>query len=386
MIRVLQVIGSLNYGGAEDVLVKLALGLDRQRFDVHVCSTLGLGPLADRLRAGGVPVHKAGPAGRVHNYLRPWHVHRVMAEVRPDVVHSHGLPPLAELGQVAVTGAAPAWVHTFHFGNYPHTEKRRHMHVERILSAAPDQLVAVSDKQRADLVRFHRIAPERIETVLNGVDPNPFAGDSALRARKRAELGLLDDAFVVGTVAVLTEQKGVTHLLHAARDLVKRVPSLRVVIVGGGPLEGTLRAEAEAQGLGAHVVFTSWRPDATQLLCAFDVYVMASLWEAMPIALLEAMAARRAIVVTDVGQNARIVSHEASALLIPPADPAAIVRAVSALHADPALADRLAAEAQHVVDAQYGTARMVRAYEALYERTAHRRFCAARVLAKALSW
>jgi glycosyltransferase involved in cell wall biosynthesis len=376
----------LNFGGAEDVLLKLAFGLDRDRFEVQVCSTLGLGPMADRLRSGGVTVQPAGPKGRAHNYLRAWHVHRVVRRFKPDVVHSHGLPPLGEVGQVARVGPPPRWIHTFHFGNYPHTEKRRHMHVERLFSGGPDQLVAVSDKQRADLIRYHRIAPARILTVLNGVDPNVFVDDGRTRRETRAELGIGPDEFVVGTVAVLTEQKGITYLLKAARRLLDTRPGIRLVIVGGGPLEGALHREAEALGLGSGVIFTSWRSDATRLLCAFDAYAMASLWEAMPIALLEAMAAGRPIVVTDVGQNARLVEDQQSAIVIPPADADAIVTAVMALRDDPARAARLGARARERVEALYSTRKMVHEYERLYTETPRRSFRPARMLARAARW
>src|SRR6185436_6323791 len=108
---------------------------------------------------GGIDVRLAGPRGRIHNYLRPWHVQRVMASFKPDVVHTHGLPPLVEMGQLAFLGLAPHWVHTYHFGNYPYSERRHHMPLERLFSPAADQLVAVSDRQRVDLIRYHRLAP-----------------------------------------------------------------------------------------------------------------------------------------------------------------------------------------------------------------------------------
>jgi glycosyltransferase involved in cell wall biosynthesis len=351
-----------------------------------VCSTLGLGPMSEPLLAAGIPVLPAGPRGRVHNYLRPWHLSRVIARFKPDVVHSHGLPVLAELGQLSAFHLAPHWVHTYHFGNYPITEKPWHMHVERLFSAAPDQLVAVSDRQREDLVRFHRLDPQRIMTIPNGVPANSFAGDPAVRQRKRAELGIPPDAFVVGSVAVLSEQKGMTFLLQAAHAMRERHPSVKFLIVGGGPLEQPLREEAAARGLESTVVFTGWRKDAAELLCAFDVYVMASLWEAMPVALLEAMAARLPIVVTDVGQNRQIVEGERSAVVIPPGDASAIVSAVQTLIERPSFAAALAAAAHERVDQQFGTARMIERYEDLYNRNESTHFRQGRLLARAARW
>ncbi len=384
--RVLQVISALNFGGAENVVVRLALGADASRFEMGVCGTLGLGPNSEPLVKGGIHVVPAGPHGRIHNYLRPWHLRRVIARFKPDVVHSHGLPALAELGQLSAFRLAPRWIHTYHFGNYPYTEKPFHMDVERLFSAAPDQLVAVSDRQRDDLIRFHGLDPARIMTIPNGVPPNPFVGDAVVRQRKRAELGIPQDAFVIGSVAVLTEQKGMPYLLQAAKAIGARTPRARVVIVGGGPLEQPLREQAAALGLGSAVSFTGWRSDTAELLCAFDVYVMASLWEAMPVALLEAMAARLPIVVTDVGQNRKIVEDDRSAIVIPPADPSAIASAVLSLVEQPSLAARLAAAAQQRVERQFSTAQMIERYEDVYNQNESAPFRQGRLLARVARW
>jgi glycosyltransferase involved in cell wall biosynthesis len=240
------------------------------------------------------------------------------------------------------------------------------MTAERLLSRAADQLVAVSDTQKAALVEHHGLPAVRIETVVNGTSRNALVGDSEVRRAKRRELGIPDDAPLVGTVAVLTEQKGITYLIQAAALLKSRYPAVRFVVVGGGPLEEPLRREAEACGVASTIHFTGWRRDVPEWLASFDVWVMSSLWEAMPVALLEAMEARLPLVVTDVGQNSVIVRAEREAMVVPPRDPAAIAAAVGRLLDDPPFASALAAAAQERVRAAYSMEQMVRRYEAFY--------------------
>jgi len=259
----------------------------------------------------------------------------------------------------------PRWIHTFHFGNYPYA-LRRYMLAERLSAHAADSLVAVSEGQRDALVRYHRLAPERILVLPNGVPDNRFRGDASVRLRKRAELDLAVDAPVVGSIAVLTEQKGMTYLLRAAQAVLQRRPDARFVIVGGGPLEAQLRREAEGLGVAHAVIFTGWRADVAQILLAFDVFVMASLWEAMPLTLLEAMAAGRAVVVTDVGDNRRIVQDGRAGLVVPPRDAPAIAEAVLRLLEGPRAAADLGQVARERFDACFSVSRMMAGYERLF--------------------
>jgi glycosyltransferase involved in cell wall biosynthesis len=364
--RVVQVIGSMHIGGAENAVVHLARGLDRARFDVGVCCTMELGVLADELKAEGVDVVLAAPGSRRTRYLTPLTLHRALRRFAPHVVHTHGTPGLLHVGPLAMLGMAPRWVHTFHYGNYP-LPNRRQMQGERLLCRATSQMVAVSDVQRESVIEHHGISPGRILTIVNGVPENPFLNDPSVRARYREDLGFAPDEIVIGCVAVLSEQKGITYLLQAFRALAAEDSRLRLLVAGGGPSEQALRAEAEALGLGRRAVFTGWRTDNRQLLTVLDVFVMASLWEAMPLALLEAMAARRPIVVTDVGQNRRIVNEGDAARLVPAKDPEAIAAAVRALVTDRAGAESLAARGQQRFREQFTIAHMLARHQQLYE-------------------
>lgn len=357
----------MHIGGAERVVVNLVRDLDPERFDVALCCTKALGVLAGRLRADSCEVVLAAPPSRRLRHLTPGYLHRAIARLKPDVVHTHGTPALLHAGLLAAAGLLPPWVHTFHYGNYA-LARGRHMIAERLLCRRATALVAVAEPQRLAIIEKHGLKRDQIVTIVNGVPPNPFLEDSAVRAARRAEFGFREDEVVIGCVAVLSEQKGITYLLRAVNQVAACGAKARFLIAGGGPLEHSLRKEAEELGLGSRVVFTGWRTDNLELLSALDVFVMSSLWEAMPIALLEAMAARRPIVVTDVGDNRAIVDDGACGLLIPPRDPGAIADAIASLINRPDFARGLAERGYRRFQEQFTTAAMAASYARTYER------------------
>jgi len=367
--RILQISGAMYFGGAERVIAHLASGLDKSRFEVAVCCTRGIGPLGEQLREQGIEVTLVQAPSRWARRFDPLYMQRFIRQFRPDVIHTHGLPALSAVGPLSYLGLLPPWVHTFHYGNYPYAEKR-YMWLERVLSRRATRLVAVADAQRDAVIRHHGLRPDHVGTVYNGVRPNPHTDSPGVRAAKRAELGLGPDEFVIGSIAVLSEQKGITYLLGAMRELLQTHPAARLLIVGGGPLEGALREQAQALGLGAAVKFTGWRSDVPELLTALDVWVMASLWEAMPLALLEAMSARKAIVVTDVGDNARFVGNGECAVVVPPRDSQALARALAGLISDPGRIPQLGARALRRYQDRYTVGHMVAAHEGLYSQLA----------------
>ena len=363
----MQVIDSLHIGGAERAVALLASGLDRSRFDVAVRCTNGLGVLADQLIAQSIDVQLAGAPTRRQRYFTPWYLWRVVRRWQADVVHTHGLPGLLHAGPLAALGVAPPWVHTFHYGNYP-LDNAKEAWAERLFARTADQLVAVSDAQRRAIVADYGFKPDAMTTVINGVDASRVAVDAEARASRRREFGFEPGHIVVGCVAVLTRQKGITHLIQAARQIASADPRVRFLIAGGGPLEDSLRSEARSLGLDGLLVFTGWRQDNLELLSALDIFVMSSLWEAMPLALLEAMSARRPIVVTDVGDNRMVVDGGACGRLVPSGDAGAIVDAVRALIADPEQAAAMAERAHARFLARFTSSQMVGQYEAIYER------------------
>lgn len=365
-IRVLQVIGAMYIGGAEQVIMEIIRSLDRTRFEVGLCCTRVLGVLAEQLKGEGVDVTLAAPSSRYLRHLTPGYLYRHIRRFRADIVHSHTTAAILHVGVLGALRVLPPWVHTFHFGRYDGAVSSAR-HRERYLSRFATQLVAVSVSQRTSLIEHHGVAPDHITTIMNGVRrATPCRREDIDSAR--AEFGFRPDHLVIGCIAVLTEQKGITYLLDSAKQLCEMLPTARFLVIGGGPLEQPLRDKAVSLGLADRVVFTGSKQDASRLLPVFDVFVMSSLWEAMPMALLEAMAARRQIIVTDVGDNRAIVDNGRCGVVVAPRDARAITNAVLGIVGNPYESALMAERAQQRLDERFTTRHMVEAYEGLYER------------------
>jgi len=198
-----------------------------------------------------------------------------------------------------------------------------------------------------------------VRMIENGVDLDRFP---AFRAPDMSAAVVR-----VGTVANLRPVKNVDGLVLAAVEVCRDDPRVRFDVAGDGPDRPRLEQQIRAAGLGERFVLLGSVTDVPGFLSSLDVAVLPSHSESMSNALLEYMAAGRAIVATDVGANARLVRPDREGLIVPPGDPAALAGAVRRLLRDPELARRLGAAARARAETEFGRAAMVRRFEAFYE-------------------
>jgi len=182
----------------------------------------------------------------------------------------------------------------------------------------------------------------------------------------RAELGIPQDAPVVGTVTRLSPQKAPLDFVNAAAQVTARRPDVHFVVVGDGLLRAEVEAQVIALELGDCVHLTGLRRDVPDLMHSFDVFALTSLWEGLPRVLPQAMAADLPIVATAVDGNAEAVTDGVNGFLIPPGDPQAMATAWLRLLDDPSLAWRMG-KAGQVRAEEFGARKMVSDIAALYE-------------------
>ena len=210
---------------------------------------------------------------------------------------------------------------------------------------------------------------DKIRVVHNGIDVDrgPVHGDPGLRA----VLAGRSDRPLVLTVARLDAQKGYGHLLAAAAT----VPDAVFVLVGEGRKKATLKRQAHALGIAERVRFLGHRNDVPDLLAACDVFVLPSLYEGLPLSVLEAMAAARPVVATAIDGTTEAVVPGVTGLLVPPADPTRLAGAIRALLEDGALARRMGEEGRARVCREFSLRRMIDGvtgvYDELLQRTEH---------------
>ena len=368
MKRVLVVIKGLGRGGAEQLLATSARYYDRSRFDYEVAYLLPWKrALAGELENAGVPVTCLGAGSSAADMGWISQLRRLVRERGIDLVHVHS-PFVAATARSCLGGERP-FVYTEHieWGSY-----RRPTYWANLLTyGRNDHVFAVSERVRTSIrsalgrgpLRFLPMPP--VETLYHGLDPADVAAWQSSPG-DRVALGLPAEGPLVGVVANLRPQKGHRFLLEAAAVVCRRMPEVRFVIVGTGPLEGELRRQALELGVGDRVVFAGFREDAPLLCRHFDLFVLPSLYEGLSIALLEAMALGRPCVVTDVGGVDELVTPERDAAVVPPADPAALAAAVLRVLGDGGLRQRLG-EAARRRAASFDIRTSVRRAEDVYE-------------------
>ena len=348
-------------GGAERMLLQMAVELRERGHSVcPVGPSDGCGWLADQFRGLGYE-----PETFTNRRMLDWQCVRGLRELfrrrSIDLVHSHEFG-LAVYGAAACAFERLPHVITLHGDKYYDTRARRRAAL-RWAAKRSRALVAVSNATAKHLEASLRLPPGAVHVVNNGINFEP--GD---RASVRRELGMGDDEVLIVAVGNLYPVKGHDVLLEALGRLSSGSSVWRLAIAGRGDAEGPLRALADQAGIAERVHFLGYRADVSDILAAGDVYAMPSRSEGMPLALLEAMFSRRAIVASDVGGIPEVVEAGESALLAPPEDAERLAAQLDRLIGDPALRDRLATAAYRRAQHRFSAAAMIDSYEALYGR------------------
>jgi glycosyltransferase involved in cell wall biosynthesis len=366
-VRVLWLTTGLGPGGAEQLLVTTARRRDRRRLAVRVAYVLPYkSALVAPLEAEAVPVECLGYRNVLD--LR-WvaALRRSLVRDPVDILHAHN-PVMAVGGRIVARSLPrrlrPRVVVTDH--NVWHGYKPVSRWADGLTSRLDAARLTVSEAVRASLP-----APiqQRSHVVLQGIEVEQVWAQRAERAAVRAELGLDPDAPVVGTVANLRVQKAYPDLLAAAAGVLERVPDARFVAVGQGPLEADIRALHARLGLGDRFLLLGHRPDAVRIMAAYDVFVLASHWEGLGVAVMEALALGLPVVATAVGGVPEVVEHGREGLLVPPRRPTELAAAILSVLTDPEARGRMAeAAARRGADLSIDAA--VRRTEAMYRELA----------------
>ena len=359
-LRVLWVVKGLGPGGAEHLLAAAARVHDRERFQIECAYVL---PYKDHLtgdlEAAGVRTICLSTGDRDLRW--PLRLARLIGKGEYDVVHVHSPLP-ASVARLAVRGLRhrPRVVATEHNGWASHSRPTRW--ANRFTSRWNDATFAVSEEARASITG--KAAPTAA-TLVHGIDVARTAAFAADSDAVRAEFGIAADAFVVGTVANFREQKDYPNLLRAARLCVDAGVPIRWLLVGQGPQEAQTRALATELELDDVVTFTGFRADGARVMSAFDVFTLASKWEGLPVALMEALAIGLPVVATAVGGVAETMHDGADSVLVPPADPQALAAGWQRLLAEPELRASMA-RLNSERAAEFDAGRTQRVIEAAY--------------------
>jgi glycosyltransferase involved in cell wall biosynthesis len=308
--------------------------------------------------ARGVPVHvlSRGPGADPALVVR---LSRLLRSLGAEVLHTHNPAPLLHAVPAAFIAGVGRRVHTKHGAN---VYGSRSLWAARALVRSLDAVVAVSPQTAAVARVKERVPERRLHVVPNGIPLRDFHADPEARARVRRELGVPHDAFVAGSVGRLAPEKDYPRLVAALAPILTR--RFQLVLVGEGGARAAIERAVPTYA-AAYVTLTGIRRDVPALLAAFDVFVLPSRTEGLPLAVPEAMASELPIVATAVGGLPSVLS-DASGILVPPGDGEALRRAIEDLARDPARRRAMGAAARLEALGAFAVERMADAYERLY--------------------
>lgn len=352
--NVLFVILSFEIGGMEQMVSDLILNLDRTRFNPLVVCLKALGPIAAELEKQGVKIIKLEQMTPVISFVYPKQLVDIIREHNIDVVHTHS-GSWHKAAIAGVWGGARTIIYTDHGRFYP--DSRRLMVLDRLYSSVTTHVVCVSDALAEYMVHKVGITSTKVKCIINGIDENKF-----VLARHPQQ----EHASRIGIIARLAPVKDITTLIQAVKLLLDKGIEVSLTIAGDGPERVNLEHLSASLGIAGAVNFLGFRRDVANVLAEIDLFVLCSLSEGTSLTLLEAMAAGKPVVVTNVGGNSAIVNDGVNGLLVPPGDPVALADALQKLMADRDLRERMGATNIHTIQERYSLDRMASAYESLY--------------------
>ena len=325
-------------GGAERVATEVVTRLDPDRFERILCVSRWtpheeaeplIAPRVKALREAGVRI--VGIRRRSRGALWEWGpLLSLLRSERVDVLHSHQFGSnfwASILGRMAGTPVVIAHEHNWSFEG----QHMRRLLDKHVIAPRADAFLAVSRETRRGMIELEGIDPDRVRFVPLGIATPAAAPGGDVRA----ELGLADQAPVIGTACTLRPEKALDILVRAAAILLEEFPDLRLLIAGEGPDRARIEALIGQLGVGETVTLLGGRGDIPDFLQALDVAVCSSDWEGSPLSVMEYMEAELPVVATRVGGIPDMISDGVEGVLVPPGQPEAIATAVAELLRNP---------------------------------------------------
>lgn len=364
-IRILHLIDSLSVGGAERLLLGLAERIDPQRFEIHVCSlhvlrSNALRPEFERLK---LPLTVIG-ARRLADPKALLAIARYVREHQIDIIHTH-LLAADIVGRIVGRMVGRPVVSTLHSIPYEYNRETRPRRWLAQMTARhlTTMHIAVARCVEQSFIADWGVPAERITTIYNAVPMEQYFPIAPGTAASQAGP---DAPIMITNVGRLSTAKGQNTLLEAMQIVLQQRPNARLMIVGQGYLEQKLKDLAQALGIADRVNFTGLRHDIPAVLAETDIFVLSSNREGLPLTAVEAMAAARPVVLTNVGGNTELVQDGVQGLIVPPADAPALAEALVALVDDRELRLELGRAGRMRVQHDFSMTMFTTQHETLY--------------------
>ena len=360
-IHILQVVQGLDFGGLERVVCNLAKFLDPQRFQCDVLCLRHFGRNADELKNSGITV-TSFDMGRGKNLSIPRQLAALIQRGKYHIVHSHDTTPLLYTALAKIFHSKFLHVYTEHSGIYSCLSRHRLM--TGVALCTVEHAVMVSqDLLNYYKSHFHFPQPE-MSLIYNGLEFIPAPLDA--RASVCREFDIPPQSLVIGTAVRFYPQKGLRYLIEAIPLILQKNPEARFLLVGDGVERQMLEQLADNSGVRNNIIFTGYRSDISRLIGAMDVYVLPSLWEGLPLSLIEALMVKKAIVATAVGGNRELVEDGVSGFIVPPRDSTSMANKINLLLGSERLRCDMAERGSIFAHDNFKLEQMIHSYENLF--------------------
>lgn len=365
--KILHLISGSGLLGAESVVLELAkettqagywvaIGIFENSRNPH----LELAEVAEKL---GLRVHIFPCTGRF-DFGTISGIRNFIQREKPDLLHTHGYK--SDFYAFAATRNKLPWIVTNHLWKRTTFNLKLYASLDRFLIRCSKCIIAVSDEIAAEMVRMG-LPSEKIAVIDNGIDLRRFS-KTEKNEQLRKSFGFDTNSKMIGTVASLTEEKGHLYLLKAAKEILFIHPEARFLIVGDGVQRRQLEEKVSELGLLGKVIFTGSRRDIPEILSTLDMFVLPSLKEGLPMALLEAMAARLPVVATNVGAVPKVIAHKETGYLVQPRNTESLCAAVCELLSDTTKAVSIGLQGRRRVENQFSSKAMTERYFEVYTK------------------
>ncbi len=370
-MKILHFISSSGFFGAENVVITLAKEQRRQGVEVVIGVFMekshSASDIAFRAKKEGIPLKEFVCEGKF-DFKTILAIRRVVTQYKIDVIHSHNYKSNFYV-LLASFGLKINKVTTCHNWRSYGIKMKAYELLDKVLLNRFDAIVCVSKDLLKEVKAIIRM-PDKVCFIGNGVDTSNFQVEKTVKCKAllRHYFNINENDKLVGIIGRLTEEKGHIYLLKAFAKVSHKFSKVKLMIVGDGPLKNSLQSTVDSLQIESKVIFTGIRDDIPELLDLMDIFVLPSLDEGMPMAVLEAMAARKPIITSGVGAIANLIENEKEGLIISPGNTEEIADMLIELFNDEKKAKELADNACKKVFSKFSAENMAKQYSRIYEK------------------
>lgn len=357
-IKIVYIITSLGFGGAERPLLDLVKFIDRDRLDISVATAVGGGPLEQEFRNLGIEVKvfkkKTKLGLEVISSLRKY-----LEEKKPDIVHTH-LFAGDFWGKVAAKKAkVPIIVSTEQNLNLDEGWIKGLMKTRTYRFT--NRVIAISKAIKDYTVKTYKVNPEKIEVIFSGIDLTKFK-------TQISKIKISVEKPIIGIIGRLERQKGHEYLIRAIVDVLKQYQKAQLWVIGKGSLRPQLEEQTRQLEIDKNVKFLGTRRNIPEVLANLDIFVMPSLWEGLGVAAIEAQACGVPVIASNVDGLKEVVGDKKTGLLVESRNSKALAEAIVWALKHPREVEQMVANARRSVEEKFDIKKMVSKYETLYQK------------------